>query len=121
MAPPFLTSALVRGEWSASLPCSFTTVERAPGTHWIGSRVDPRVGLDTAKRKILHCQESIPGQSPSLYRPSYVRNVVNITVYSIYFWNEGTPVIDADRYAIVMKLLYHNLDNCPTGKKKSLL
>jgi hypothetical protein len=37
----FLTSALVRGEWSALRPCRFT-----PGTHFIGGWVDPRDGLD---------------------------------------------------------------------------
>jgi hypothetical protein len=37
----FLTSALAVGEWSASRFGRFT-----PGTHWIGSWVDPRSGLD---------------------------------------------------------------------------
>jgi hypothetical protein len=36
IAPPFLTSALDGGEWSASRPYRFTPGERAPGTHWIG-------------------------------------------------------------------------------------
>jgi hypothetical protein len=35
-APPFLTSALGEGEWSASHPCCFTLGERTSGTHWIG-------------------------------------------------------------------------------------
>jgi hypothetical protein len=49
-----LTSALVKGEWSASCPGR----ERAPHTHWIGSWVGPRVGLnDVEKRKFL----SLPG------------------------------------------------------------
>jgi hypothetical protein len=39
--PLFLTSALVGGEWSTSRAGRFT-----PGTHWIGSWVDLRVGLD---------------------------------------------------------------------------
>jgi len=42
-----LTSALDGGEWSASCPGHFTHRERAPGTHWIGGWVGPRVGLDT--------------------------------------------------------------------------
>jgi hypothetical protein len=42
----FLTSALAGGEWSASRPCRFTPWERTPGTHWIGSWLDPRAGLD---------------------------------------------------------------------------
>jgi hypothetical protein len=49
----FLTSALVGGEWSASRPCRFTPGERVPDAHWIGGWVDPRAGLDDAKRKIL--------------------------------------------------------------------
>jgi hypothetical protein len=48
-----LTSALDGGEWSDSRPDSFTTGERAPGTHWIGGRVGPRAVLDAVvKRKI---------------------------------------------------------------------
>jgi hypothetical protein len=48
------TSALVGGEWSTSRPGRFTPGERAPGTHWIGSWVDLRAGLnDLEKRKFL--------------------------------------------------------------------
>jgi hypothetical protein len=36
----FLTSALVRGEWSTSRPGRFTFRERAPSTHWIGGWLD---------------------------------------------------------------------------------
>jgi hypothetical protein len=33
--------------------------DRAPGTHWIGGWVGPRVDLGAVeKRKILHCMES---------------------------------------------------------------
>jgi hypothetical protein len=46
----FLTSALAGGEWSASHPCHFTPGERAPGTHWIGSWVGPRTGLDDVEK-----------------------------------------------------------------------
>jgi hypothetical protein len=46
----FLTSALAGGEWSASGPCRFITEERAPGTHWIGSWVDPRARLDNMEK-----------------------------------------------------------------------
>jgi hypothetical protein len=35
MVPPFLTSVLDGGEWSASRPGRFTSGERAPGTHWM--------------------------------------------------------------------------------------
>jgi len=44
-----MTSALERGEWSASLPGRFTPKEMAPSTHWVG----PRAVLDAVvKRKI---------------------------------------------------------------------
>jgi hypothetical protein len=53
--PPFLTSALVGGEWSTSRPGRFT-----PGTHWIGGSVDLRAGLDDLEnRKFL----ILPGQN----------------------------------------------------------
>jgi hypothetical protein len=35
MAPPFLTSALDGGEWSASHPGRFTRGDGATGTHWL--------------------------------------------------------------------------------------
>jgi hypothetical protein len=48
-----LTSALDRGEWSASRPGRFTPRKRAPGTQWIGGWVGPRAVLDVVvKRKI---------------------------------------------------------------------
>jgi hypothetical protein len=53
----FLTSALDRGEWSASRPGRVTPGERAPGTHWMGGWVDPRAGQDDVKRKFL----TLPG------------------------------------------------------------
>jgi hypothetical protein len=49
----FFTLALDGGEWSASRFGRFTSRERAPGTHWIGSWVGSRAGLDAVvKRKI---------------------------------------------------------------------
>jgi hypothetical protein len=54
----FLTSALARGEWSASRTCRYTLGEKSPGTHWIGGWVDPRASLDDVeKRKFL----TLPG------------------------------------------------------------
>jgi hypothetical protein len=46
--------------WTASCPCRFTAEEAAPGTHCIGSWVDPRASPDIMeKRKIpFPCQES---------------------------------------------------------------
>jgi hypothetical protein len=63
IAPPFLTSELVGGEWSASRPGRFIPGEIARSTYWIGSWVGPRVGLDAVeKRQILYCRESNPGR-----------------------------------------------------------
>jgi hypothetical protein len=50
----FLTSVLVRDEWSASRPCCFTLGERGPLTDWIGGWVGYNIDLDDVeKRKIL--------------------------------------------------------------------
>jgi hypothetical protein len=61
-----LNLALCGGEWPG---------ERAPGTHWMGGWVGPRVGLDAAeKRKILHCRKPKAGRpacSLLQYRLSY--------------------------------------------------
>jgi hypothetical protein len=71
----FLTSALVGTEWSASRPRSFTSGERAPGTHWIGGWVDPRVGLDDVEKRKFFTLPGLelrpvsrPARSQSLYR-----------------------------------------------------
>jgi hypothetical protein len=48
--PVFLTSALVGGEWSASLLCRFTPGERVSDTHWIGGWVDPKSGLNDMEK-----------------------------------------------------------------------
>jgi hypothetical protein len=52
----FLTSALVRGELSASRLCRFTPGERAPGTHWIRGWVGLTAGLDEVEKRqfLLH-------------------------------------------------------------------
>jgi hypothetical protein len=46
----FLTSALVGGEWSASLPGRFNPGKGPPRTHCIGGWMDPRAGLDDMKK-----------------------------------------------------------------------
>jgi hypothetical protein len=51
IAPPFLTTALHGGKWSASSPGRFISEERAPGTHWIGGWVSPTAGVDTVERR----------------------------------------------------------------------
>jgi hypothetical protein len=40
-----------RWRWSASLPGRFTPGEIAPGTHWIGGWVGPRIGLDGVENR----------------------------------------------------------------------
>jgi hypothetical protein len=74
----YLTSALFWDEGSASHPGHFTPGEKAPGTHWIGYRVGPRVALGAVrKRKVLTVQGlelrtlGRPAHSQSLYRLSY--------------------------------------------------
>jgi hypothetical protein len=58
------------GKWRyGSTPGHFTTGESAPGTHWTGSWVGPRAGLDTVAKGYnpCPCQESNPGcRAPSL-------------------------------------------------------
>jgi hypothetical protein len=46
----FMTSVLVGGEWSGSLPGRFTPGERAHCTNWIGDWVDPRGCLDDIEK-----------------------------------------------------------------------
>jgi hypothetical protein len=60
-----LTSALDRGEWSASRPGRFIPRERVPGTHWIGGSVGPRAVLDAAvKRKITSSRRKSNPRTP---------------------------------------------------------
>jgi len=49
IVPRILDLCLDSGEWSASHPGRFTPKQRAPGTHWIGDWVGPRVGLDAVE------------------------------------------------------------------------
>jgi hypothetical protein len=59
VTPPFLTSALDGGEWSASRPCRFIPRERVPGNHSIGGWAGPRTGPESVQeRKILRCRDS---------------------------------------------------------------
>jgi hypothetical protein len=54
IAPPFLTSALDGGEWSASRPGHFTAGETAPDTPLIGGWVGPRTGMDAVEISITN-------------------------------------------------------------------
>jgi hypothetical protein len=51
IAPPFLTSALYGCEWSSSHTCPFTSRKEVPGTHWIGSWMGPRTGVDAMEKR----------------------------------------------------------------------
>jgi hypothetical protein len=74
----FYTSALVGEEWSASRPCCFNPGERASGSHWTGSWVDPTAGPDD-KEKLKSLTISAlelrsfgrPARSQSLYQLRY--------------------------------------------------
>jgi hypothetical protein len=51
--PPLITFAVDGDEWSASRPCRYTPGDIAPGTHFIGGWVCPRVGQEAVvKSKI---------------------------------------------------------------------
>jgi hypothetical protein len=75
IAPPFLTSELDGGKWSALSPCRFTPRETATGIHWIWGWVGSRASLGAMKReKSCLCQELNPGHpasTPWLYWLSY--------------------------------------------------
>jgi hypothetical protein len=71
IAPPFLTSVLNGGEWSAARPSRFIPREVAPVIQRIGDWVGSRAFLEAVeRRKILAYRESNPGRparSRSLY------------------------------------------------------
>jgi hypothetical protein len=48
--PVFFTSALIGGEWLASLSSRFNLGGRTPNTHWIGGWVGLRNGVDDVDR-----------------------------------------------------------------------
>jgi hypothetical protein len=86
IALPLLTLALDWSEWSASHLGCFISRKRAPGTHWIGSWVGPRTGLDAMeKRKILPLL-GIKSCSLSLYRLRYPGQIL---LLSITAWTWG--------------------------------
>jgi hypothetical protein len=58
-----------RGEWLASGPGHFPPEERAPGTHWIGSWVDHRIGLKAVENIRILALERNRTLFPRLSRP----------------------------------------------------
>jgi hypothetical protein len=68
IAPPFLISPLIEGDWSASHPGRFTPGEKASGTHFIGGWVGPRTGLyDVENEKSRPYRDS--NSDPSVVQP----------------------------------------------------
>jgi hypothetical protein len=62
-------SALDGGEWLASCPVRFTPGKSPQGTHWIGSRVGPTIGLySVEKRKTFHAGNRTQAVKPVAHR-----------------------------------------------------
>jgi hypothetical protein len=83
----FITSALFGGEWLTSLPGRFTSGDRAPGTHWTGGCVGPRVSLyDVEKITFL----TVPGfELRLLGRPVCIQSLCRLRylgLASLYFF-----------------------------------
>jgi hypothetical protein len=96
IAPPFLTSAIDGGEWSASLPRCFTPGERVQGAQCIAGWADSRAGTDAIEyRKIyspcLESNPSCPSHSPSLYWLSYPSSSYIFTSNFITVWAKFIP------------------------------
>jgi hypothetical protein len=72
--PPFLTSALDGGEWSASRPCRSTPGETDPDTHFIEGWMVPRARLDVA----------LPGIEPRLGRPARILVAIPVELSQLY-------------------------------------
>jgi hypothetical protein len=108
-----LTSALVGGDWSASLPSRCTLGERARGTHWIGGWMGPRASLeDMEERKFL----TLPGlelrplahparsQSLSRLRCWYISYLFKVSVLTHHCLTELSPSWEAANYAATQEL-----------------
>jgi hypothetical protein len=68
IAPPFLTSALEGGEWSASRPGRFTPREIVTSAHWIWGWWAPEPVWTLWRREESYpCRESNPGR-PAIAR-----------------------------------------------------
>jgi hypothetical protein len=71
------TSALDRGEWSASRPGRFTPGVRAPGTHWIEVWVGPSAGLGVVAKR----------NNPIIVPAGKWTPVVQFVAWSLYWLN----------------------------------
>jgi hypothetical protein len=86
IAPPFLTSTLDEGEWSASRPVRFNSMEGPPDTYCTGGWVGLRAGLDPWEKKKISClrwepNSGRPACSQSLYRMSYLGLAFNVCIF----------------------------------------
>jgi hypothetical protein len=92
-APPFLTSALDGGEWSASRPDRFTPGERSPGTHWIGGLVGPQPVWTLWRSSPAHTEDRTSAFQPVARRYTDCAILENIQdglwVASIIWQNMG--------------------------------
>jgi hypothetical protein len=120
----FLTSALDGGEWSASRPGRFTPGERAPGTHWIGSWIGPRTGLDNVERRKILPLPGLepqpldhPSRSQSIHRLRYPGSTSGSTVQSLPNADKEMPCTYVTRRFITVITKLHlrtllNTDVC---------
>jgi hypothetical protein len=117
-----LTSALDGGEWSASRLAHFTPRERAPGTHGIGSWVDPRAVLDAVvKRKIpsphRESNPRTPIVQPVAQRYTDCNMATLISTVQQIMTGLQTADIEKDRSAIIVRavcgLVLRNRGHCP--------
>jgi hypothetical protein len=88
-APPFLTSALDAGEWSASRSCCFIPGERVLGAQKKGGWVGPRVGKSAVEKRIIfQCRESSPGPPVrSLFAIPTEISWLKLLVLCLYYCN----------------------------------
>jgi hypothetical protein len=67
----FLTSAINGGEQLVSRPDRVSPGEKAPNSHWIGSWVTPRDGLDAMAKRKTTVPAGSRSPSSSLYPSHY--------------------------------------------------
>jgi hypothetical protein len=78
-----VTSALDRGEWSASRPGRFTSRKKAHGTHWIEGWEGFRAGLDAVVKKKNF--QPLPGLETPIIQPvaqSYITELSQL----LFLW-----------------------------------
>jgi hypothetical protein len=79
-----LTSALDRGEWSASRPSRFTPREIAHGTGCIGGWVGPRAGLGAMEKRNIPSphRDSNPDRPTRIPAPQRLSYSTSSSIYS---------------------------------------